>query len=176
MTVPAKPTGDLKKLAVEINRVYAKIADCGRTALEYAAEIGEMLNRAKSLHGKHGEWLAWLARECPGIAETTARLYMRIDRNRDKLAAAKSATVADLTLRGAAKLLSRQPEPATPTQDASPTPASSASTPEGPPLAADANSRGSLGSGPFLDLNRQPNGCGMRPMAARSRSRDEQAG
>jgi hypothetical protein len=151
MTVPAKPAGDLKKLAVEINRLHGEIIKLGQTAIEYAAEVGEMLIRAKGDCGGHGKWLPWLARECPDIPETTANLYMRIHRKYGELvaaAAAKGQRVADLTLRGAAKLLAA-PKP-TPNQDADL--ASSANTPEGPSLAADANPAPSLSAAPSPDL------------------------
>jgi Protein of unknown function (DUF3102) len=106
-------TLSLKQLATEINRAYQQIIDGEKKSIEYATEIGEMLIAAKKQHGEHGKWLDWLKAECPQIAETTASLYMRIAKNGDKLAAEAEANgqrVADLTIRGAAKLLAK-PKP-----------------------------------------------------------------
>ncbi|HET8920930.1 MAG TPA: DUF3102 domain-containing protein [Xanthobacteraceae bacterium] len=100
----------LKQLASEINRAYQQIIDGEKKSIEYATEIGEMLIAAKKQHGEHGKWLDWLKAECPNIAETTATLYMRIAKNGDKLAAEAEANgqrVADLTIRGAARLLAK---------------------------------------------------------------------
>jgi lipopolysaccharide biosynthesis regulator YciM len=105
-------TLSLKQLAAEINRTYQQIIDGEKKSIEYATEIGEMLIAAKKQHGEHGRWLDWLKAECPNIAETTATLYMRIAKNGDALAAVAEANgqrVADLTIRGAAKLLAKPP-------------------------------------------------------------------
>ena len=110
-------TLSLKQLATEINRAYQQIIDGEKKSIEYATEIGEMLIAAKKQHGEHGKWLAWLKAECPQIAETTATLYMRIAKNGDVLAAAVDANgqrVADLTIRGAAKLLAKPRDPNAP--------------------------------------------------------------
>ncbi|MGB6286343.1 MAG: DUF3102 domain-containing protein [Xanthobacteraceae bacterium] len=110
-------TLSLKQLATEINRAYQQIIDGEKKSIEYATEIGEMLIAAKKQHGEHGKWLAWLKAECPQIAETTAALYMRIAKNGDVLAAAVEANgqrVADLTIRGAAKLLAKPKNPNAP--------------------------------------------------------------
>jgi lipopolysaccharide biosynthesis regulator YciM len=107
-------TLSLKQLAVEINRTYQQIIDGEKKSIEYATEIGEMLIAAKNQHGEHGRWLSWLKAETQ-IGETTATLYMRIAKKGDELAAAAEANqqrVADLTIRGAAKLLAKPKEDA----------------------------------------------------------------
>jgi hypothetical protein len=122
MTDPTSTTQDtrsLPQLATEINRLHHLIVDEHKTAFERATEIGQMLNRAKHLNGNHGDWLEWLHRSCPDIAETTARLYMRLagkDKELETAAAANGQRVADLTVRGAAKLLAkpREPKPGSP--------------------------------------------------------------
>lgn len=109
----AEDTRSLTQLAAEINRLQQLIFAGHKTAFEHAAEIGQMLNQAKKLNGKHGEWLEWLRRSCPDLAETTARLYMRIADKGPELEAAAKANgqrVADLTVRGAARLLAK-PKP-----------------------------------------------------------------
>jgi hypothetical protein len=104
-------TRTLPELAAEINRVQKLIIDEQRTAVDRAIDIGTMLNRAKELNGKHGKWLDWLSQSCPDIPETTARLYMRMASNGQKLEEAaeeKGQRVADLSVRGAAKILAKE--------------------------------------------------------------------
>jgi hypothetical protein len=60
------------------------------------------LIKAKDQLG-HGEWLPWLGDHCQ-VPERTAQLYMRLARHAPELER-KSATVADLSLREAAGLL-----------------------------------------------------------------------
>jgi hypothetical protein len=110
-------TLSLKQLAAEINRTYQQIIDGEKKSIEYATEIGEMLIAAKKQHGEHGRWLDWLKAECPNIAPTTATLYMRIANKGDELATAAEANgqrVADLTIRGAARLLAKPKKEGTP--------------------------------------------------------------
>jgi hypothetical protein len=66
---------------------------------------GDLLIEATAQLG-HGKWLPWLADR--GIVERTAQLYMRLARNRETI---KSATVTDLTVRGAAMMLAPQASP-----------------------------------------------------------------
>jgi hypothetical protein len=70
--------------------------------LECAQEAGEALLEAKKLTG-HGGWLPYL-KEC-GIPARTASDYMRIAKNWTK---AKSATLPDLSYRGAISYLRRE--------------------------------------------------------------------
>jgi hypothetical protein len=51
----------------------------------------------------HGNWLPWLAEHCPNISERHAQNFMAMARNRAEIEA-KSATVADLTIREALAL------------------------------------------------------------------------
>jgi hypothetical protein len=107
-------TRSLAKLAAEINRLHQLIVDGHKTAFEHATEIGQMLINAKKVVGKHGQWLKWLADQCPEIPETTSRLYMRIaDKGPalEEAAKANGQRVADLTVRGAAKLLANPRDP-----------------------------------------------------------------
>ena len=56
----------------------------------------------------HGEWEAWLEKNCPEVSDRTARLYIRLAKNSDKVEKAAEENgnaVADLSVRGAAKLL-----------------------------------------------------------------------
>ena len=70
--------------------------------LECAQEAGEALLEAKKLTG-HGGWLPYL-KEC-GIPARTASDYMRIAKNWTK---AKSATLPDLSYRGAVAYIRRE--------------------------------------------------------------------
>jgi hypothetical protein len=103
----------LARNASEINRLHAEITAAAQTSLEKSIEAGLILIAIKK--GKlvaHGDWATWLDKNCPDVGATTARLYMRVadDKNRAKLEAAAAENgngVADLSLRGAAKILSK---------------------------------------------------------------------
>jgi hypothetical protein len=88
----------LPVLAREIgNRVRAARRNA-RAALWNAMKAGDALIEAKELV-KHGEWLDWLRENCE-LSERTASRYMQLARHREGIEI-KSATVADLTIRGA---------------------------------------------------------------------------
>jgi hypothetical protein len=95
-------------LAVEIRREHEAAEAASKSSVEHAIAAGSLLIEAKE-QVKHGEWLPWLAANC-SVPDRTARLYMRLARNRAEIEA-KSATVADLTLRGAILLLTPDPGP-----------------------------------------------------------------
>jgi hypothetical protein len=102
---------ELAKLAAEINRVHHLIIESAQTSLQHAIECGGMLIEAKK-NVAHGEWEDWLKKHCHEIEDRTARLYMRAANNADKiekLAAENGNTVADLSIRGAMRLLAPQP-------------------------------------------------------------------
>jgi hypothetical protein len=75
----------------EICRLHGEIIEAGRTVLAKAIRIGEILTETKA-NLPHGQFTPWL-KKLP-FAETTARNYMRLFRNRAEL---KTATVAGLT-------------------------------------------------------------------------------
>jgi hypothetical protein len=77
----------------------------------HACSAGELLIQAKAKAG-HGKWLSWLQDECE-LSVRTASLYMRLAKHRVGIEAQIGNAVADLTLRGAIKLLSspRQSDP-----------------------------------------------------------------
>jgi hypothetical protein len=59
---------------------------------------------------KHGEWLPWLAENCPDISERTAQDYMWANKKSeeiDKACEAKTQHASDLSIRGAKKLLAK---------------------------------------------------------------------
>lgn len=100
---------DLFALAEAINEEHALAERHAELAIHRAKRAGDMLNTAK---GKvaHGEWLPWLAVNCPRLSERTARSYMRLAKNWEALES-KSADSAVLTIDAALKLLAGPKEP-----------------------------------------------------------------
>ena len=88
----------LVALAADIRAAHDGVQAAARTAADRAIEAGHALLEAKKLL-KHGAWLPWLRDQC-GVSERSAQIYMHIAR-----LGLKSATVADLGLRGAAKAI-----------------------------------------------------------------------
>jgi len=82
---------DEQRDIAEINKLHQELQGLALDALDRAIRVGELLSKAKS-RVPHGQWLSWLA-ENVGFSERTARNYMRVFENREKL---KSANVADL--------------------------------------------------------------------------------
>lgn len=93
----------LNSLADAINADHAAAERTARKAIEHAKAAGEKLLLAKA-QVSHGQWLPWLAANCPALADRTARAYMQLARNWNALET-KTATVADLTINDALKLL-----------------------------------------------------------------------
>ncbi|MSR58430.1 MAG: DUF3102 domain-containing protein [Planctomycetaceae bacterium] len=107
MTSLSKRTSDdqgglsLTGLAERINQTHAECESAIRGALDRAILCGESLIAAKAAVA-HGQWLPWLAANCPALPERTVQAYMRIAKNAPKL---KSATIAHLGVGDALKLL-----------------------------------------------------------------------
>ena len=76
----------------EIKALHAEIAGHFRQSLEKAIRIGELLSEQKAAL-RHGEFTAWITRNLP-FTDRTARSYMRVYENRDRL---KTESVSDLT-------------------------------------------------------------------------------
>jgi hypothetical protein len=91
----------VKQLAKQINDEHERANRAIRDALTHAFTCGELLTQAKA-NLKHGDWGKWILDNCH-FSDRTARLYMRLAENRAELE--KTATIADLTLSGAAGLL-----------------------------------------------------------------------
>ena len=94
-----------KSLADRINQSYELSRQHAKQAIDHALDCGAALNEAKK-QVKHGEWLPWLEANT-SIPERTANSYMWLEARRDRLESI-SATVADLTVRGARALLDQQ--------------------------------------------------------------------
>lgn len=93
----------LADLAAGINADHDAAEQAVGTALERARSAGGKLLLAKA-RVAHGQWLPWLASNCPRLAARTAQGYMRLAREWDTLAS-KYAEPAHLTVDGALKLL-----------------------------------------------------------------------
>jgi Protein of unknown function (DUF3102) len=102
---------DLDELAQRIKEEHRNVACALHQGFMHASAAGELLIQAKAQAG-HGKWLSWLRDECE-ISVRTASLYMRLAKNRGVIEDQIGNAVADLTLRGAMKLLSppRQSDP-----------------------------------------------------------------
>jgi hypothetical protein len=88
----SKPPQAASLVLAQIIQLHGEIADAARVSLEKAMRIGELLEEEKTRLG-HGAWLPWVQKHLP-FTERTARNYMRIYENRERL---KSETVSDLT-------------------------------------------------------------------------------
>jgi phage N-6-adenine-methyltransferase len=74
-----------------------------RKGIEHALTAGELLLEAKA-QVPHGQWLPWLAENCPAVSPRMAQYYMGLARKRPELES-KYETVSHLTLREAVQLL-----------------------------------------------------------------------
>lgn len=69
----------------------AGVARAGiQRSLSEAVRAGILLTEAKSLFGRHGRWLPWLAEHCPEISRKTAATWMRIATRASELESAAS--------------------------------------------------------------------------------------
>lgn len=67
---------------VIIDRRDRIIDEVGRIAREVEEQGFDLIEAKKAC--SHGHWLEWLAENCPGISEVTARRYMRVaERSRE---------------------------------------------------------------------------------------------
>ncbi len=97
----------LPELADGINTEHEAARGAFQKGFEHALKAGDLLLQAKA-QVEHGQWLPWLGTNC-NVSQRTAQLYMRVARERPKLEA-KSASLADLSLEGAARQLA-EPKP-----------------------------------------------------------------
>jgi len=102
-TAPALAT-----LAAEINAEHDAAERTARTAIDHARAAGDRLLLAKA-RVAHGQWLPWLATNCPAVSVRTAQAYMRLSGNWATLET-KCADSAYLSIDAALKLLNA-PEP-----------------------------------------------------------------
>jgi hypothetical protein len=96
-------SNSLADLAARIEAEHKAVAKHLKAGVEHSIAAGRLLIEAKAQF-KHGQWLPWLRQNCT-MSERTASLYMRLARGADELTA-KSASLADLTVEDAVRLLS----------------------------------------------------------------------
>lgn len=100
---------DLAKNARIINNEHKAVIEATQAKLQHAITAGATLRACKDSM-THGNWTKWLKDNCPEISERTASLYMRLEKNSDKVEEAAKQNgnaVADLSIRAAAKLLTK---------------------------------------------------------------------
>ena len=103
-------TQNLTTIAAAINEEHALAEQYASMAIHRARRAGELLNQAKA-QVPHGQWLPWLAANCPKISTRRAQEYMRVVREWPALQA-KYADSAYLTINDALELLAKpKPEP-----------------------------------------------------------------
>ena len=88
-------------LAADIRAAHAIVRASAEVMADRALAAGAWLNEAKKAL-PHGKWEPWL-NDHVGMSTRTARRYMQIDRS-----GLKTATVADLGIRGASEAISRK--------------------------------------------------------------------
>lgn len=98
-TITARPGAD--DLTAAIRREHEAASTAARSAIEHALECGRLLAQARQAI-PHGGWEAYVRERCD-IAPRTARLYLRLDANRERLG--NRQHVAGLTVREAARVL-----------------------------------------------------------------------
>lgn len=105
---------DVDGLADAIRREHEAAGNAARSALDHALEAGRLLAQARE-GIPHGGWESFVRDRC-GVAPRTARLYLRLDANRERLA--DRQRVAGLTVREAAQVLAEpKVEPLAPNVD-----------------------------------------------------------
>jgi hypothetical protein len=97
------PVNDLDSLGATVRAGLAAAAHAIGDVFVHAFAIGEALIEAKRLAG-HSHWLRWLT-ECGGLSARSATVYMRIAAHRDVIETQISSSAADLTIRGALRLI-----------------------------------------------------------------------
>jgi hypothetical protein len=93
-------SNSLGDLAARIRSEHEATAAAMKRGVGHAIAAGGLLIEAKA-QLKHGEWLPWLTEHC-AMSDRTARLYMRLARNKAEI---EIGNVADLNLRGALALI-----------------------------------------------------------------------
>jgi len=98
----------LPDLAARIRVEHGGAKASVKRGVKHAVAAGQLLIEAKA-QVQHGQWLPWLRDQC-GLPDRTASAYMRVAKNKEKLAA-EIGNVADLSLRGALDALTAHISP-----------------------------------------------------------------
>jgi hypothetical protein len=100
----------LAEAASKIRALHDSFVDHLTVTLDRAMSLGDALIEAKPMVG-HGRWLAWLSANTK-ISESESQRYMQVARNREVIEA-KAASMRDLTLSAALKLVGKPREETT---------------------------------------------------------------
>src|SRR5262245_61739243 len=98
------------KIATDEHR---KVIEATQTGFHHAVAAGTVLIACKATVG-HGGWAQWLHDNCREISERSDREYRWAANNEqavEKAAAKNGGSAADLSFRGARKLLAKPPTP-----------------------------------------------------------------
>ena len=87
--IAVRPAVDLAQLASRINDEHAAAIAAFGVGVDRARSCGLLLNEAKRLC-RHGEWLPWLAKNCPAVGVRQAQKYMRLAAKWAELASANA--------------------------------------------------------------------------------------
>lgn len=99
----------LSNTAAEINKLHGDFCKGLITTLQTAVKIGELLSAEKAKH-EHGEWQTWMLSNLT-FSDRTARDYMRVFANKDKIAdIAKMGTVKIDSIKDAIRLITAPTE------------------------------------------------------------------
>ena len=98
-------SNSLADLAARIKVEHEATAAALQSSVMHAMAGGDLLLEAKK-QVPHGQWLEWLAKNCPELSERTVQLYIKLAKNRATIEKemANPQCVADLTLNEAAAL------------------------------------------------------------------------
>jgi hypothetical protein len=114
--VTVLPAKSLATLAADINREHREFIKAAQSAVTRSIACGEFLIEAKAKveaeKGPRGYWLRWL-RENTILADRTAQVHMHHARNKlrlEEMARSQGATIAELTMNQATKMISSAPE------------------------------------------------------------------
>jgi len=102
---------DVAELAQRINSRVTMAETHAKKALEYALEIGELLDQARR-QVAHGQWEQWLTANC-NLAMRTARAYMQLAKAYPTLPEPERQRVADLPVREAIRAVTTVQQPKT---------------------------------------------------------------
>jgi hypothetical protein len=102
--VPAPQSNPLRPddLATRINAAHEEVKNSIRRGAEHAIKAGQLLLQAKEIVG-HGVFLEWVGEHCH-CTPRTAQLYMKLAKEKDKLAP-NAKSISHLTLTEAMEML-----------------------------------------------------------------------
>jgi hypothetical protein len=106
----------------QINKAHRAVIAAGNAGLGHAITAGKLL--AQMYKSRKSLWQGWLKANCPEISDRTDRLYRRLAKKEKeiKAAAENGNAVAEISVRGAARLIAKPRTPRPPKAPAQPSP------------------------------------------------------